>query len=139
MQVWKAMQHGASALLLALLHDVEVQTAPPPAVGKSALRGLLWIVGSMTHSRATRELLDRRSFINLRVSLSHRERKTYICRLIFGQVSVQIVIWHLRHLQQMPMRWSQSVFTGQGEPQGRKSGFWRVERPPPDKAYCPQH
>lgn len=58
----ESLQRGTSALLLAPLPDVEVQTAPPPTVGKSALRNQLRTVGSMAHSRAARELLDRRAF-----------------------------------------------------------------------------
>ena len=56
------LQHSASALLFAPLPDVAVHTVPTPAAGKPALRSQLRGMGSMAHSRAARELLDRRAF-----------------------------------------------------------------------------
>ena len=58
----QSLQHGAITLLSAPLPDIMVQNAPSPAVGKAALRSQLRDVGSMAHSRAARELLDRRAF-----------------------------------------------------------------------------
>ncbi|OUJ13570.1 DUF4347 domain-containing protein [Acetobacter okinawensis] len=56
------LQHSASALLFAPLPDVAVHTVPTPTAGKPALRSQLRGMGSMAHSRAARELLDRRAF-----------------------------------------------------------------------------
>ncbi|WP_338332107.1 DUF4347 domain-containing protein [Acetobacter sp. LMG 32666] len=58
----ESLQHGASTLLLAPLPDMATHNAPPAPVGKSALRSQLRNVGSMAHSRAARELLERKAF-----------------------------------------------------------------------------
>lgn len=57
----ESLQHGASSLLFSPLPDITRHT-PPPSVGKAALRSQLRNVGGMAHSRAARELLERKAF-----------------------------------------------------------------------------